>query len=293
VTSAGSTFTPLNGGLICDRGRAVPLSQIYTAKVAAVTGAAGGLGRALAQELAARGYRVALLDCDREALQQARTDLAATGAEVSEHCADVGVALEVERAAAEIRAAHGAVDLLVNNAAISSSAAFCNMTAEEFEHILRVNFLGAVHGCRVFLPQLLETRGRILNVSSCFAWVGYPRKTAYAASKGAMRAFSQCLRMELAGSGVAVTELYPRPLPTAIVRRGGSDSEEMRAREEAFLARRGQPIERVARRAIDGLARDPRRIVIGGDYCLLDWIARVSPGLAARISEAVARRNGF
>lgn len=97
-------------------------------------------------------------------------------------------------------------------------------------------------GCRVFLPQLLETRGQILNVSSCFAWVGYPRKTAYAASKGAMRAFSQCLRMELAGSGVAVTELYPGPLATAIVRRGGVDSEEMRAREEAFLARRGATV---------------------------------------------------
>lgn len=195
------------------------MRRIYAAKVAAVTGAAGGLGRALARELAARGCRVALLDCDREALQQARADLAAAGAAVSEH---------------------GAVDLLINNAAISSSAAFCNVTAQEFERILRVNFLGAVHGCRVFLPQLLETRGQILNVSSSFAWVGYPRKTAYAASKGAMRAFSQCLRMELAGSGVAVTELYPGPLATAIVRRGGVDSEEMRAREEAFLARRNR-----------------------------------------------------
>jgi short-subunit dehydrogenase len=258
-----------------------------------VTGAAGGLGRALARELATRGCRVALLDCDREALQQARADLAATGAAVSEHDADVGVALELERAAEKICAAHGAVDLLVNNAAISSSAAFCNMTAGEFERILRVNFLGAVHACRVFLPQLLETRGQILNVSSCFAWVGYPRKTAYAASKGAMRAFSQCLSMELAASGVAVTELYPGPLATAIVRRGGADSEEMRAREEAFLARRGQPLERVARLAIDRLARDPRRIVIGGDYRLLDWMARASPRLAARISEAMARRNGF
>src|SRR5205823_12634935 len=134
---------------------------------------------------------------------------------------------------------------------------------------------------------------QIMNVSSCFAWLGYPRKTAYASSKAALRAFSESLRLELQDSGVGVTVLYPGPLPTSLVRTGVHDSEARRDREEMFLLRRGLRLERVVRKCLDELLSDPDRIVIGLDYRLLDILARLSPRLASRVIRSAAARAGF
>jgi short-subunit dehydrogenase len=146
----------------------------------------------------------------------------------------------------------------------------------------------------MFLPLLQErSQGQILNVSSCFAWLGYPRKTAYASSKGALRAFSESLRCETGESGVGVTVLYPGPLHTSLVRSGISESAEQRDREERFLLNRGIPLERVARLSLDRLVTNPARIVIGVDYRLLDALSRVSPALAARVMRFASQRAGF
>src|SRR5207244_719315 len=132
-----------------------------------------------------------------------------------------------------------------------------------------------------FLPFLQShSQGQIVNVASCFAWLGYPGKTAYASSKGAVRAFSESLRLELAGPGVGVTLLYPGPLQTGIVSSGFCESEQRRQREEQLLKRRGLPVDRVARRCLDKLLNNPSRIVVGLDYRLLDLLARLSPSLA-------------
>jgi short-subunit dehydrogenase len=186
------------------------------------------------------------------------------------------------------------VHLLINNAAISASTAFASMDAKQFDQILRVNFFAAVYACRAFLP-MLEKHGerQILNVSSCFAWLGYPGKTAYAASKGALRAFSESLRLELAGAGVGVTVVYPGPMRTSLVSKGSSDSRERREREHEFLMRRSLPTERVARRCADQFLRNPNRIVIGLDYHLLDAVARISPALASGIMRLASGRTGF
>jgi len=138
-----------------------------------------------------------------------------------------------------------------------------------------------------------HAEGQILNVASCFAWLGYPGKTAYASSKGALRAFSESLRLDLAKTGVGVTLLYPGPLQTFLVHRGMSDSEERRKREEQFLMRRGLPPQRVARQCLEKLLTNPSRIVIGLDYRLLDVLARLSPRLADRAIQFGATRVGF
>ena len=157
-----------------------------------------------------------------------------------------------------------------------------------------MNFFGVVHCCRAFLPLLEKSgQGQILNVASCFAWVGYPGNTAYASSKGANRAFSESLRLELADRGVGVTILYPGPLATAIVRNGIADSEEGRAREEPFFVRRGRNVNRVACRCLDKLPGNPNRIVMSLDYRLLDALVRCSAPLASRIVGWTARRAGF
>lgn len=266
----------------------------YKDRVAVITGAANGLGRALASELAARNCHLALVDIDASALANTKKELARPGIVVTHHLADVGSQHDLERVAVEIGSAHGTAHLLINNAAVSASATFPNTSAADFERIIRVNFFGVVHGCRVFLPFLQQhAEGQILNISSCFAWLGYPRKTAYASSKGAVRAFSESLRWEVAGRGVGVTLLYPGTLHTSLVRRGISDSEELREREERFLLRRGISPDLVARLCLDRLLSNPGRIVIGLDYRVFDLLARLSPRLASQAMRFVSERTGF
>jgi short-subunit dehydrogenase len=266
----------------------------YREKVAVITGAANGLGRSLAKELASRKCHLALVDIDFAALSNAKQELARPGIVVTHHIADVGSQQDLERVAAEIGNAHGTAHLLINNAAVSASASFPNTSAMEFERIMRVNFFGMVHGCRVFLPFLQQhAEGQILNVSSCFAWLGYPRKTAYASSKGALRAFSESLRWEVAKHGVGVTVLYPGPLNTSLVGSGISDSEERRKLEERFLLTRGLSPDHVARLALNRLRANPNRIVIGLDYRLLDLLVRLSPRLADQAMRFGSERVGF
>lgn len=266
----------------------------YQGRVAVITGAAKGLGRALATELADRKCHLALVDIDSAELSKAGRELARPGIVVTYHVADVGSQPDLDRVASKVANAHGTVHLLINNAAVSASASFANTSATEFERILRVNFLGTVHGCRVFLPLLQgHAEGQILNVASCFAWIGYPGKTAYASSKGAIRAFSESLRWEVAGQGVGVTLLYPGPLRTALVRSGLSDSEERREREERFLSAHGLSLERVAHLSLDRLLANPSRIVIGRDYRLFDLLARLSPRLADQAMRIGSARVGF
>jgi short-subunit dehydrogenase len=266
----------------------------YGGKVAVVTGAGNGLGRALAKELAARNCNLALVDIDSSAVANTKEELARPGIVVTYHCADVSSEQSLALVAAEVKNFHGTAHLLINNAGVSASASFRNTDATEFERIIRVNFFGVAYGCRVFLPLLQEHgEGQILNISSCFAWLGYPSKTAYASSKGAVRAFSESLRWEVAEHGVGVTVLYPGPLHTSLVRSGVSDSAQRREREERFLIERGLSLERVAQRSLDRLVKNPSRIVIGVDYRSLDLLIRFSPRFAGRVMWFASERFGF
>ena len=266
----------------------------YQGRVAVVTGGGSGLGQALAKELAARNCNLALVDLDSSAIARTKKELTRPGIVVTDHCADVSCEQSLKVVATDVKNVHGAAHLLINNAGVSASASFQNTGATDFDRIMRVNFWGVVYGCRAFLPLLqTHSEGQILNVSSCFAWLGYPRKTAYASSKAAIRAFSESLRWEIAESGVGVTVLYPGPLYTSLIRSGVSDSAETLEREQKFLMDRGLSLERVARRCLDRLVTNPGRIVIGADYHLVDALNRLSPSLAARVIQFVSQRAGF
>ncbi len=266
----------------------------YAGKVAVVTGAGSGLGKALSAELARRGCSIALVDVNAEGLEAAERGLAPFGISLTRHCVDVASEPAVRHLASVVLEEHGAVDLLINNAGISISAPFEEIETVAFERVVRVNFMGVVHACRAFLPALRGRPGaQIVNVASAFAWMGYPGKTAYAASKGAVRAFSESLRLECAAAKIGVTVLYPGVLDTNIVVHGISASEEQRSREAAFLHARGIPLQTAARRAIDGMRGNPGRIVIGLDYRVMDAAARFSPRLAAWLAGRSAARSGF
>jgi NAD(P)-dependent dehydrogenase (short-subunit alcohol dehydrogenase family) len=226
----------------------------YEGRVAVVTGAANGLGRALAGELAARKCHLALIDVDSSALENATQELAERGIAVTHHIADVGSQQDLERVAMEIGKAHGTTHLLVNNAAISASAAFSTTSDADFERSFGQLFWG---GARLPSFSALPPGKRRRADSQRFAWLGYPGKTAYASSKAAIRAFSESLRLELADHGVGVSVLYPGPMHTALVRSGISDSQGRRERENRFLETRGASPERVACIALDRLLANP------------------------------------
>ena len=266
----------------------------YVGKAAVITGAGSGLGRALAAELVRRNCRIALIDVDARKLAAVEREFSKLGALITQHCADVSSESAMKQVAAAVLGSHGQIHLLINNAGISISSPFQRTDSAAFEHVIRVNFFGVVNTCRAFLSISGLSKGaHIMNVASSFAWIGYPGKTAYAASKAAMRAFSECLRMECAAANIGVTLLYPGPLATNLVSGGMSDSLERRTRELEFLKARGLPLELVARRSISAVLKNPSRIVIGSDYHLLDAMTRISPGLASWIVRRVADRAGF
>jgi NAD(P)-dependent dehydrogenase (short-subunit alcohol dehydrogenase family) len=261
----------------------------FDGKIAVVTGAASGIGLAIARELAARKARVALVDRDPVV-----ADVAASLASATAHVADVSDREAMRALAGEVVDAHGGAHLLVNNAGVSLAGKFADVSDEDFEWVFAVNFWGVVNGCRAFLPHLLAAReAHLVNVCSSFAWLGFPGKSAYASSKAAVRAFSESLRVELADTKVGVTLLFPGPVDTNLVRRGRATDTQQREREAEFLAARAVSPERVAKRCLAAMRSNRARVLVGTDYHLVDLAVRVSPSLALAGIAMLSRRMPF
>jgi short-subunit dehydrogenase len=261
-------------------------------RVAVITGAGGDIGRALALRLGQEGCRLALVDLGEAALRETAAGLG--GRPCSLHVVDVANRAQMERLPQEVIDQHGRVHVLVNNAGVSVAGTLEQVSFADLEWIIGVNLWGVLHGCKLFLPLLrAEEEGHIVNVCSSFGLLGFPRKGAYALTKGAVRSLSECLRAELYGSRVGLTQLYPGPVDTGIVRRGRAPDEAQREAEARFLTARAIPAERVAARTVRAILRNEGRVLIGADYRLIDWAARISPGLAAALIARLSRRLPF
>jgi len=256
---------------------------------AVVTGAGSGFGRALALELADRRYDLILIDRDGARLDNIAKEIACSGVRLRCHECDVSNRLAIEQVAQK---EVNRVDLLINNAAMSISAPFEFSDPDVFDHVIRVNFHGAVYVTRAFLPRL--GRGsQVCNVCSSFTWSGFPGKSAYSSSKAALKTFSETLRLELASKGIGVTALYPGPMPTQIVRDGISLSKDGEEQEHQFLQKHGINPAHVAELALDRLRHNPARILIGLTYRAMDLAQRAAPSTALWLTSVAAKRNGF
>jgi NADP-dependent 3-hydroxy acid dehydrogenase YdfG len=189
-------------------------------RVAVVTGAASGIGRAIARSLARRGCNLALADIDSEGLAETGR-LALNGtAKVSLHQLDVADRQAVASFPQIVHAAHGRVDLLVNNAGVALKGTFDEVAEEDFEWLVNINFWGVVRMTRAFLPQLKASdEARIVNLSSIFGLIAMGGHAAYSASKFAVRGFSIALMQELEDTNVGVTVVYPGGVGTGIAER--------------------------------------------------------------------------
>ena len=269
---------------------------------AAVTGAASGIGRALALELAARGADLALADRDEAGLQTLASEIGGK-VKVSLHRVDVGEVREITEFAERAIAAHPALNIVVNNAGVALLGQFSEIDQAQMEWLFNINFWGVVHATRAFLPHLSKQReAHIANLSSIFGIVAPPGQTAYAAAKFAVRGFSESLRHELwmASSPVQLTVVHPGGVATNIARNSRTGS------GVADNARRSETIERFDRvaktspqaaalRIIDGIEKDQPRILIGSDARMMDLLQRFRPGtywavLAKRI-EKIANKK--
>jgi short-subunit dehydrogenase len=253
---------------------------------AAVTGAAGGIGRALALELAARGCDLALADRDEAGLQAVAAEIGSEGKrKVTTHRVEVGRPGEIAAFAQAAIAAHPALNIVINNAGVALIGQFSEVDQSQMDWLFNINFWGVVHSTRAFLPHLSRQReAHIANLSSLFGIIAPPGQTAYAASKFAVRGFSESLRHELrmAGSPVRLSVVHPGGISTNIARN---------ARTGVAVtdnARRAQAIERfdaVARttpkaaalRIIEGIEKNRPRILIGTDARVIDLLQRLRP----------------
>lgn len=253
-------------------------------RVAVVTGAAGGIGHAIAHALARRGCHLALADIDVEALELSTTGLGAVapGLRVTRHALDVADRAAVAGLPVAVMASHGRVDLLVNNAGVALGGYFEQVSEADFDWLLEINFHGLVRMTRAFLPHLhASDDARIVNLSSLYGLISPPGQTAYSASKFAVRGFSNALRHELAGSTVGVTVVHPGGVATAIARRAriadGISTEEVQAhmaRAEKMLR---LPPEKAAEIIVRAVERRRARVLVGGDAKVIALLERLAP----------------
>jgi len=252
---------------------------------AAITGAASGIGRALAIELARRGCDLALADRDEAGLKVLAGEIGRQR-KVTVHRVDVGEAGDIAQFAREATAAHPQLRIVINNAGVALLGTFEEIDQAQMEWLFDINFWGVVHGTRAFLPHLKTLdAAHIVNVSSIFGIIAPPGQSAYAAAKFAVRGFSESVRHELAmaGSAVKLSVAHPGGIATAIARNsrtgvGVTDN-----------ARRSQMIERfenaakttpkdAALRIIRGIEKNEPRILIGNDARFMDLLQRFRPG---------------
>ena len=251
-------------------------------RVAVVTGAAGGIGRAIALALARRGAHLALVDVDAGGLASVAESAAALGGRAVVHRFDVTDRAAVAALPEQVRAALGRVDLLVNNAGVALGGTFEQVGADDFDWLIAINFDAVVRMTRAFLP-LLHTSddARIVNVSSVYGIVAPAGQTAYCASKFAVRGFSNALRHELEGSRVGVTVVHPGGVATAIARSArapaGVPAEELARRRAAAERKLRMPPERAGEIIVRAVERRRARILVGGDAVVVSWLERLAP----------------
>jgi short-subunit dehydrogenase len=268
----------------------------FAGRTAVVTGAGSGIGEHLARTLAERGSHVVLIERDAERLDTVATSIRAAhpGLAVAELQVDLADRAATAAAAQRIARDHPRTDLLINNAGVALAGRFDEVTLEEFEWVLEVNFHAPVVLTHHLLPTM-EAGSHLVNVSSLYGLIAPPGQSAYSASKFALRGFSQVLRAELAERGIGVTTVHPGGIATRIAadaRLGsGVDRDGYPARLAEFSRFLTYPPERAAADILRAVERRKARLLIATSAKVPDVLARLFPvGHMTVIVKTLARR---
>lgn len=272
-----------------------PSRQSITGRPVMITGAASGIGRALAQRLSRFGAPVAIADVDEAGLKETAASL---GGSVLTRVLDVSDADDFRLFADEVREWLPApLAAVFNNAGVAVTSTLLEAVPEDDEWLWNINFHGVVNGTRAFLPLLVEQdEGAIVNTSSVYGLVGVPYQTAYCAAKFAVRGFTDSLRQELRRTGVRAVAIHPGGITTNIARNArvrkdptgqGLTKEQMVAQFEAMTITSPPKAAETIHR---GMERGKARILIGPDAYLIDALARLTPVHSYRALMAVQKR---
>jgi butyryl-CoA dehydrogenase len=274
----------------------------FDGRVAAITGAGSGIGRALAKELASRGAHLALCDIDEVGLAETVLQCEGFPVKVTSQRLDVADRAAVHAWADQVVAEHGTVNLIFNNAGVALGATVDGMSYEDFEWLMNINFWGVVHGTKAFLPHLQTAgEGHIVNLSSVFGLISIPSQSAYNAAKFGVRGFTDALRMELdiAKGGVSCTTIHPGGIKTNIVRNARMDESVTALAgpvdnvEDDFEKIAMTTPEKAARQILAAVERNRRRALIGPDAKGIDLISRLPAALYQRVIVFGARHPGL
>lgn len=272
-------------------------------KVAAITGAGSGMGRALALQLAASGCHLSLADRNAPALEETARIVGtlSPAVRVSTCVLDVSDREAVFAWAAQTVAEHGGVNLVFNNAGVALSSTIEGMSYSDLEWIVNINFWGVVHGTKAFLPHLKAARdGHIVNTSSVFGLFAQPGMSGYNATKYAVRGFTESLRQELdmMRCGVSATCVHPGGIRTNIAQSSrvaqnmvGFMVESEQQGKDDFEKFFITSADDAARAILNGVKRNARRVLIGRDARAADWLARTLPAAYQALVVMSARRE--
>lgn len=274
----------------------------YAGSTAVVTGAASGIGRALAIELAGRGVNLALSDVNGDGLRDTAERCSASGVTARDYELDVADRKAMLSWADDVAREFGPPQLVVNNAGVAVVADVIDMSWADIDWLMGINFWGVVHGSKAFLPHLIASgNGHLVNISSVFGLIGSPSTSAYNAAKFAVRGFTETLRQEMivARHPVVVSCVHPGGIDTNIARTARmavSDEAKKQGTLTLFERVTRTTPERAAQVILGGVDRGKARILIGADAHVIDAAARALgagyEGLWARAVQAGLRLAG-
>ena len=274
--------------------------KTFKNKVAAITGAASGMGRTLAVELARRGCHLSLSDVNEAGLSETAQMARQHGVKVTTTRLDVANREAVFAWADQTATDHGQVNLIFNNAGVSLTVNLDVVKQSDFDWIMGINFWGVVYGTQAFLPHLKKSGdGHVINTSSLFGLMAVPTQGTYNATKFAVRGYTEALRMELelAGEPVSATCVHPGGIATNIAKDARMDesvgdvagsAEEAKLEFDKFL--RTDP-DKAARQILKAVQRNRRRALIGPDAVVFDGVSRLPAGIYQRVLAGGARRQ--
>ena len=257
----------------------------FSGGTAVVTGAASGIGEALVVQLAQRGSNLVLVDRDKDRLEDVagRLSTAHPALGLTAHVADLSDDAQTEALAAALATEHPETTLLVNNAGVALGGRFDQVTLDEFDWVMAVNFRAVVRLTHALLPALKSHPGaHVVNVSSVFGIFAPAGQAAYSASKFAVRGFSEALRHELAENRVGVTVVHPGGIRTRIAESARTGSgvsvEEYEQGRKQFAKLLRMPPETAAAQIVDAIEKRRPRLLIGWSAKIPDALVRLLPG---------------
>lgn len=253
----------------------------YKDKICVITGAASGIGRALAVALAEKGAQLALSDINAEELSKT-VEMVGGANRVMSDVFDMANAKAIADYSGKIENTLGAADYVFNVAGLTRVGNFVDTPLESMEKVMDVNYWGVVRMTKAFIDQILSTKGTVVNISSVFGLIGYGGQTHYCSSKFAVRGFTETLAQELKGTGVGVCCVHPGGVATNVSRNAqvdkmpfaGATREEL---DENFDKMAITSPEKAADIILKGAAKKKRRILIGGDARFISIISRLFP----------------